>query len=141
MDVRMKFEISAKGMATGNDGRKEMSLFRPGKHCFSRGPKKAAKQESALVQKLPQLCGESKTDMTEAGTGEVLFDSFDPVVGENFTTGVTEAGFTGMRHDNVLVRVLRTGIFMISQLGGITAREHFVDCANDIMRKGVPVLG
>ena len=141
MDVRMKFEISAKGMATGNDGRKEMSLFRPGKHCFSRGPKKAAKQESVLIKKLPQLCGVGKTDVTETGAGEVIFDSFHPIVGENFTTRVAEASFTGMRNDNVLVRVLWTGIFMITQPVGITAREHFVDCANDIMRKGVPVLG
>ena len=141
MNVRVKLEISTRGMARGNDGWKEMSLIRPGKHCFSRGRKKAAKQESALVQKLPQLRGDGKTDVTEAGAGEVFFDSFHPLVGKNFTTRVTEAGFAGMRHDNVLVRVLRTGIFMITQLGGITACEHFVDRANDIMRKRVAVLG
>jgi len=141
MDVSMKLEVSTRGMTTGNNGWKEMSFLRPGKHCLSRGSKKAAKQESALVEKLPQLCGDSKTDMTETGVREVLFDSFDPIVGENFTAGVTEASFAGMRHDNVLVRVLRTGIFMISQLGGVTACEHFVNRANDIMGKRVAVLG
>jgi len=141
MDVRMKLEVSARGMASGNDSREEMSFLRPGKHRLSRGRKKAAKQESAFVQKLPQLCRDGKTDVTETGVGEVFFDSFDPIVGENFTTRVAEAGFAGMRHDNVLVRMLRTGIFMISQLGGITTSEHFIDRANDIMRKRVRVLG
>ena len=141
MDVRMKLEISAGGMTTGNNSWEEMSFVRPGKHRLSRGSKKAAKQESALVQKLPQLRGDGKTDVTEAGAGELFFDSFHPLVGKKFTTRVTEAGFAGMRHDNVLVRVLRTGIFMITQLVGVTACEHFVDRANDIMRKTVPVLG
>ena len=139
--MRMKLKISSGGVTRGNNGRKEMSFLRPGKHCLRRGPKKATKQESALVKKLPQLCGEGKTDVTETGVGEVIFDSFHPIVGENFTTRVAEASFTGMRNDNVLVRVLWTGIFMITRPAGITAREHFVDCANDIMRKGVPVLG
>jgi len=41
MDVRVKLKISFEGMARGNNGREEMSLFGLGKYYLSRGLKKA----------------------------------------------------------------------------------------------------
>jgi len=50
MDVAMELKISAEGMARGNNGRKEMSFFRPGKHGLTRGLKEAVKQESIFIK-------------------------------------------------------------------------------------------
>jgi len=50
MEVRMKLKISSEGMARGNHGRKEMSLFGPGKYCLSRGLKKVVEQESTFIE-------------------------------------------------------------------------------------------
>ena len=78
--------------------------------------------------------------MVEAGGREFRFHSLDPPIGKNFTARIAEAGFAGVRNDNILVRVLWTGIFMIAQAVGITAREHLLDCADDILRQGIFVL-
>jgi len=47
----MKLKISSEGMEKGSNGRKEMSLFGPGKYCLSRGLKKAVEQESTFIEK------------------------------------------------------------------------------------------
>jgi hypothetical protein len=46
-----------------------------------------------------------------------------------------------VRNNYILLRVLWTGIFMITQLVGITAREHLLYCVDDILAKGILVLG
>jgi len=50
MEVRMKLEVSAEGMARGNHGREEMSFFRPGKYSLAGGLKEAVKQESIFIK-------------------------------------------------------------------------------------------
>jgi len=52
MDVRMKLKISPGGMARGNNGRKEMSFFTPGKYGVAGGPKETVKQEPTFIKKL-----------------------------------------------------------------------------------------
>jgi len=64
-----------------------------------------------------------------------------PLIGKNFTTGIAEASFAGVRNNYMLLRVLWTGIFMITQLVGITAREHLLYCVDDILAKGILILG
>ena len=75
--------------------------------------------------------------MTETGGRKILFYCFYPPIGKNLTTGIAEASFAGMRNDNVLIRVLRAGIFMVTQLLGITAGEHLLYCADDIAAKRI----
>ena len=72
---------------------------------------------------------------------KVIFYSFYPLIGENFTTRVTEASFTGMGNDNILIRMLWTSIFVITQFIGATAREHFLYCSDDILAKRVFIPG
>lgn len=79
--------------------------------------------------------------MAETGGREVSFYSLHPFIGKNFTTGIAEAGFAGVRNNDILTGMLWTSIFMIAQLARITAKEHFVDCGNDIRGKREPVLG
>lgn len=55
MNVRMKLEVSAEGMATRNDGGNEMSFFRPGKYRLGRSPEKAVKQESIFIEELSKF--------------------------------------------------------------------------------------
>jgi hypothetical protein len=52
MDVRMKLKIPSEGVATANDGGKEMPFFRPGKHRLTGGLKEAIEQESIFIKKL-----------------------------------------------------------------------------------------
>jgi hypothetical protein len=75
--------------------------------------------------------------VAETGVGKISFDCFHPLVGENLTTGVTEASFAGMGNDNILVRVLRAGIFVITQAVGIAAREHLLYRADHMLGKGI----
>jgi len=51
--------------------------------------------------------------MKTSGRKIVLY-SLNPVIGKNFTTGITEVSFTGMGNDNILIRMLWTSIFMIT---------------------------
>jgi hypothetical protein len=78
--------------------------------------------------------------MMETGGRKILFYCFHPLIGMNLTTGIAEASFAGMRNDNVLIRVLRAGIFMITQLLGITAGEHLLYCTDDVRAKRIFVL-
>jgi len=50
MEVKMKLEISTESMARGNNGRKEMSFFRPRKYGFVGSLKEAVKQESIFIK-------------------------------------------------------------------------------------------
>ena len=50
MDMRVKLKISSKGMARGDNGRKEMPFFAPGKQSLTGGSKEAVKQESILIE-------------------------------------------------------------------------------------------
>jgi len=51
----MKFEVSAKGMATRNDGGQEMSFFTPGKQRLCGGSKEAVAQEWTFMEELSKL--------------------------------------------------------------------------------------
>jgi len=53
MDVRVKLKISSKGMARGDNGRKEMSFLALGEYRLAGGSKEAVKQESILIKELP----------------------------------------------------------------------------------------
>jgi len=50
----------------------------------------------------------------ETSRRKIIFYSLYPLIGKNFTTGVAEASFAGMRNNYMLIRVLWTGIFMIT---------------------------
>jgi len=71
---------------------------------------------------------------------KIILYSFHPLIGKNFTTGVTEASFTGMRNDNILLRMLWASIFMITQFLGITTRKHLLHCPDDILAKRIFML-
>jgi len=45
---------------------------------------------------------------------KIIFYSLNPLIGENFTARIAETSFAGMRDDDVLIRMLRAGIFMIT---------------------------
>jgi len=69
---------------------------------------------------------------------KIILYSFYPLISENFTIRVTEASFTGMGNDNILVRMLWTSIFVITQFLRVTAREHLqaaLDELNDLILK------
>ena len=75
--------------------------------------------------------------MMETRGRKIIFYSSYPLIGKNFTTGIAEASFAGVRNNYMLLRVLWTGIFMITQLVEITAREHLLFCVDDILAKGI----
>jgi len=141
MDMRMKLKISSGGVTRGNNGREKMSFFRPGKYRLTGGLKKTIKQEPAFIKKLPEFLWDSKTDMMETGSGEIIFHFLHPLIGKNFTTGIAKAGFAGVGHNDILIGVLWTSILMITQRIGITAREHSLHCADNTKAKRVSVLG
>jgi len=78
--------------------------------------------------------------MMETSRRKILFYSLYPLIGKDLTTGVAEASFKGARNNNILLRVLGTGILMVTQPFRITAREHLLYCADDLWAKSILVL-
>ena len=78
--------------------------------------------------------------MMETSRRKIIFYSLYPLIGKNLTTGVAETSFKGARNNNILRRVLWTSILMVTQLVGITAREHLLYCADDLWAKRILVL-
>jgi hypothetical protein len=72
---------------------------------------------------------------------KIIFYSSYPLICKNLTKGITEGIFAGSRNNYMLLRVLWTGIFMITQLVGITAREYFLYCVDDILAKRESLTG
>ena len=108
----MKLKISSEGMEKGNNGRKEMSLFGPGKYCLSKGLKKAVEQESTFIEKRSLFSGDSKTNMMETRGRKIIFYSSYPLIGKNFTTEIAEGSFTGAKNNYMLqsVKVSSTSV-------------------------------
>jgi len=78
--------------------------------------------------------------MMETSVRKIIFYSSYPLINKNLTTGIAEGSFAGARNNYMLLRVLWTGIFIITQLVEITAREHFLYCVDDMTswRRGNP---
>jgi len=55
----------------------------------------------------------------------------------NFTKGVAKASLAGIGNDNILIRMLWTGIFMITQLIRLPAGEHLLYCPDNIFTKRI----
>ena len=75
--------------------------------------------------------------MMKTGRRKIILYSFHPLIRKNFTAGFTEASFTEMRDDNILIRIVWTSIFMITQLVRIATREHLLYCPDDILAKRI----
>jgi hypothetical protein len=78
--------------------------------------------------------------MMETSGRKIIFYFPYPLVGKDFTTRIAEASFKGARNNYILPRVLWTGIFMITQLFGITTREHLFYCVDDLLAKRILML-
>jgi len=52
--------------------------------------------------------------MMKTGRRKIILYSFNPLIGKDFATGVAEASFTGVRNDNILIRMLWASILMIT---------------------------
>jgi len=56
----------------------------------------------------------------ETSGRKIIFYSSYPLIGKNFFTGIAGASFAGVRNNYMLLRVLWTGIFMITQLVSVS---------------------
>jgi len=58
--------------------------------------------------------GNGKADVMKTSRRKIILYSLNPLIGKDFATGVAEASFTGVRNDNILIRMLWASILMIT---------------------------
>jgi hypothetical protein len=73
--------------------------------------------------------------MMETSGRKIIF-YFILLIGKNFITSIA-----GMWNNNILIRVLWIGIFMVTQLFGTRAREYLFYCPDDLLAKRILVSG
>lgn len=78
--------------------------------------------------------------MMERSIKESNFNLIYPFISKNFPAGSAEATFTGMRHNNILVGMIRASIFMVTKFVRVSTGKHFFYNRRDIIRDRISVL-
>ena len=83
-----------------------------------------------------------KTDMMKRVVRKIILYSFHPLIGKNFYHRKYRSEFyEDKENDNILIRMLWTSIFMITQFLRITTRKHLLYCPDDIVAKRIFMPG
>jgi len=77
--------------------------------------------------------------MMKIGRRKVILCSFHSLIGKSFTTGIVETNFGGMRNNDILIRILRASIFIITWSLRIRAGKHLLYRPDDIWGKRICV--
>jgi hypothetical protein len=120
MDMRVPFQVSAKGMHGRNNARfKAFRLAKAGKpreHSIGAGSKKYMKQFSILLEKDSQLLGDSEDNMSMCTIDKLGRDRISTVLSILGTTRSTETAFAG--EENMLNLTA-----MLAKIDGMTHRR------------------
>ena len=78
--------------------------------------------------------------MMERGIRESSFNLSYPFIGKDFAAGGAETTFAGMRNNNILIRMIRAGKFMVTGFLRVSTGKHFFYNGRDIVRDRVFML-
>ena len=106
----------------------------PGEHSLGGSSEEAVEEEFIFIEEFSKGIRDGKADMMEGSIRERRFSFSHPLIGECFTTGGAESGFTRMGYNDKLFWMIRASVFMVAQRFRVTARKHFLDSSLNIVR-------
>ena len=79
--------------------------------------------------------------MMEGSIWESRFYLSYPFISKDFPTGGTEPTFTGVRDNDILLRMVRASIFMVARFFRVSTGKHFFYNRRDVVGDRVFIFG
>lgn len=120
MDMGVEVQLSTEGMKDGDNTWGKIGVIStPGEDRISSGLKEEMETGTISGKEPPEGIRRGEDDMMVGDIEEMLGSGINPVIRHNLTTGITEAGLTGMR-DNDRMEAIGASVAMEAEFIRVT---------------------